>query len=341
MAAQMELAELKKAVEELGHKMDKQMIMVQGLVGLFTSTAQQSDMGLLKEPSQAYHPPTVGIKLCSGDMFKDLAEFHEARTYPKEDVGSLFTTIAEGEDTLRDDFYPEGKRMHPIDEDMCCNCKANKGPALNSQLTRRNSPRAFSCFTAPLVSVYEKLLEAGSIKPLNPTPLPKNPPANFKYNLYCTYHQTPGHSTNACFRLRHAIQDLMTVASSQPHLHQKSILFPNAFLSSTLARKLLFPEEHCARSDKLEEFNDAWSHQVTSRVDPEIKKSQNPSYRVPKVEAQKALGLSLCTKTTTVAFCQAQMRKCTKRPGVRYSQPKYFGSFVIKAVVSGAAAKDR
>ncbi|KAI8559366.1 hypothetical protein RHMOL_Rhmol04G0167700 [Rhododendron molle] len=208
MAAQMELAELKKAVEELGHKMDKQMIMVQGLVGLFTSTAQQSDMGLVKEPSQAYHPPMVGIKLCSGDMFKDLAEFHEARTYPNEDVGSLFTTIAEGEDTLRDDFYPESKRMHHIDEDMCCNCKANRGPALNSQSSRRNQPRTFTCFTAPLASVYEKLLDAGSIKPLNPTSLPKNPPANFKYNLYCTNHQTPGHSTNACFRLRHAIQDL-------------------------------------------------------------------------------------------------------------------------------------
>ncbi|KAI8559668.1 hypothetical protein RHMOL_Rhmol04G0191400 [Rhododendron molle] len=56
MAAQMELAELKKAAAELGHKMDKQKVMVQGLIGLFTSTAPQPDMGLLKEPSQAYYP---------------------------------------------------------------------------------------------------------------------------------------------------------------------------------------------------------------------------------------------------------------------------------------------
>ncbi|KAI8535032.1 hypothetical protein RHMOL_Rhmol10G0143500 [Rhododendron molle] len=209
MAAQMELVKLRKAVEELGHKMDKQMIMVQGLVGLVTSTAPQPDMGLVKEPSQACHTPAFGIKLCSKDMFKDLAEFHEARTYPKEDAGSLLTTIAEGEDMFGDDFKPKGKRMHPVDEAMWCNCEANEGPALNSQFTRRNSPRTFSCFTAPLASVYEKLIDAGSIKPLNPTPLPKNPPTNFKYNLYCTYHQTPGHSTNACFRLRHAIQDLI------------------------------------------------------------------------------------------------------------------------------------
>ncbi|KAI8555209.1 hypothetical protein RHMOL_Rhmol05G0157100 [Rhododendron molle] len=136
MAVQMELGELRKAVEELGHKMDKQMIMVQGLFGLVTSTALQPDMGLVKEPFQAYHLPTVGIKLCSGDMFKDLAEFHEARTHSKEDTGSLFKTIAKGEDMFSDEFSSKGKTMQPVDEDMCCNCKANRGPALNSQSGR-------------------------------------------------------------------------------------------------------------------------------------------------------------------------------------------------------------
>ncbi|KAI8571848.1 hypothetical protein RHMOL_Rhmol01G0151800 [Rhododendron molle] len=208
MAAQMDLAGLRKAVEKLGHKMDKQMIMVQGLFDLVTSTAPQLDMGLVKGPSQVYHPLTVGVKLCSGDMFKDLAELHEVRTHSKEDVDSLFTTIAKGEDMLSDEFSPKGKTMQPVDEDMCCNCKA-RGPALNSQSGRQNQPRTFSCFAAPLASVYEKLLDAGSIKPLNPTSLPKNPSANFKYNLYCTYHQMPGHSTNACFRLRHTVQDLI------------------------------------------------------------------------------------------------------------------------------------
>ncbi|KAI8550600.1 hypothetical protein RHMOL_Rhmol06G0119900 [Rhododendron molle] len=209
MAAQMELAEVKKAVEELGHKMDKQMIMVQGLVGHFTFTTLQTDMGQVKEPSQVSHASAVGIKLCPKDMFKDLAEFHEARTYPKEAARSLFTTMAEGEDMLSDGFSPEGKRMHPVDEAMCCNCKANRGLNLNSQSGHRNQPRTFSCFDAPLASINERLLDAGSIKPLNPTSLPKKPSANFKYNLYCTYHQMPGHSTNACFGLRHAIQDLI------------------------------------------------------------------------------------------------------------------------------------
>ncbi|KAI8563751.1 hypothetical protein RHMOL_Rhmol03G0133300 [Rhododendron molle] len=99
-------------------------------------------------------------------MFKDLVEFHEARSHLKEDVDSLLKAIAKREDMLSDEFSPKGKTMHPVDEDMCCNCKANKGPALNSQSDRRNQSRTFSCFAAPLASVYEKLINAGSIKPL-------------------------------------------------------------------------------------------------------------------------------------------------------------------------------
>ncbi|KAI8542778.1 hypothetical protein RHMOL_Rhmol08G0166300 [Rhododendron molle] len=54
-------------------------------------------------------------------------------------------------------------------------------------------------------SVLEKLIKSGHLKPLDPTPLPKNPSPNFKPNLYCAYHQGVGHHTDSCFRLRHAI----------------------------------------------------------------------------------------------------------------------------------------
>ncbi|KAI8550527.1 hypothetical protein RHMOL_Rhmol06G0113900 [Rhododendron molle] len=73
----------------------------------------------------------------------------------------------------------------------------------------RGQPHSFSAFEAPLSSVMEKLVKSGHLKPLDPTPLPKNHPANFKANLYYAYHQGVGHLTDSYFRLRHAIQDLI------------------------------------------------------------------------------------------------------------------------------------
>ncbi|KAI8555289.1 hypothetical protein RHMOL_Rhmol05G0163100 [Rhododendron molle] len=55
----------------------------------------------------------------------------------------------------------------------------------------------------------EKLIKSGHPKPLDPTPLPKNPSASFKPNLYCAYHQGTSHLTNSCYRLHHTIQDLI------------------------------------------------------------------------------------------------------------------------------------
>ncbi|KAI8547481.1 hypothetical protein RHMOL_Rhmol07G0199300 [Rhododendron molle] len=39
----------------------------------------------------------------------------------------------------------------------------------------RGQPRSFSAIEAPLSSVLEKLVKSGHLKPLDPTPLPKNP----------------------------------------------------------------------------------------------------------------------------------------------------------------------
>ncbi|KAI8568524.1 hypothetical protein RHMOL_Rhmol02G0207400 [Rhododendron molle] len=186
-------------------------------------------MGLVKESSQGHHTHLVRINMCSKDMFKDLAEFHKARTYPKEDAGSLFKGNAKGEDMLSDEINPKGKRVHPVDGAMLCSCKTNKGSTLNPQFSRRTQPRTFSCFFAPLASIYEKPLNASSIKPLNSIPLPKNPPANFKTKLYCTYHQMPGHSTNACYHLRHAIQDLIDNDIISAPLPSKANAVSNSF----------------------------------------------------------------------------------------------------------------
>ncbi|KAI8537834.1 hypothetical protein RHMOL_Rhmol09G0054800 [Rhododendron molle] len=61
-------------------------------------------------------------------------------------------------------------------------------------------------------------------------PLPKNPPASFKPNLYCAYHQGAGHLTDSCFRLRHAIQDLIDDGTLQapPPPSQKPYILSNS-----------------------------------------------------------------------------------------------------------------
>ncbi|KAI8538442.1 hypothetical protein RHMOL_Rhmol09G0103900 [Rhododendron molle] len=119
MTGQTELVELKKAIEEMSQKMDKQMTLVQGLVDLFISTMSNPDLGLnaddarIKETPQIYHPPTVRIKPCSkvklSDMFKDLVEFHDAKTHSNENVGSFPDTSAERQDVHIDEINPKSK----------------------------------------------------------------------------------------------------------------------------------------------------------------------------------------------------------------------------------------
>ncbi|KAI8560180.1 hypothetical protein RHMOL_Rhmol04G0236200 [Rhododendron molle] len=237
MIGQTELVELKPAIEEMSQKMDKQMTLLQTMINLFTSAMSNPNLGLnvdyawIKEPSQIYHPHAVGIKPCSkvklSDMFKDLVKFHDAKTHSKEDVGSLFETSAERQDTHIDEINPKSKRV-------LCSCEASKafvrGPpstTMNPQPSCKTQPRIFSRFPIPLSSVYEKLLEANLIEPLPPTPPPRKPPASHNPNAYCAFHQYTGHSTNNCFRLRHKVQDLIDNGTISPPLsNANSIINP-------------------------------------------------------------------------------------------------------------------
>ncbi|RVW67268.1 hypothetical protein CK203_064332 [Vitis vinifera] len=47
------------------------------------------------------------------------------------------------------------------------------------------------------------------IDPLASRPLPQPIPPRFRMDLHCSYHQGPGHDTDHCTALRHAIQDLI------------------------------------------------------------------------------------------------------------------------------------
>ncbi|RVW90548.1 hypothetical protein CK203_031049 [Vitis vinifera] len=69
--------------------------------------------------------------------------------------------------------------------------------------------RQFSQIGMPLSQALRKLTEAGLLTALTPRPLPQPIPAQFRMDLHCAYHQGPGHETDRCTALRHAIQDLI------------------------------------------------------------------------------------------------------------------------------------
>ena len=60
-----------------------------------------------------------------------------------------------------------------------------------------------------LGEALEKLQAKGVLKPLDPKPIPHPVPRRYNLNAHCRYHQGKGHTTNGCYNLRHAIQDLI------------------------------------------------------------------------------------------------------------------------------------
>ena len=69
--------------------------------------------------------------------------------------------------------------------------------------------REFHELCMPMSQVYDKLKAKGLLKPLDARPIPNPLPSRFNVNKICAYHQGPGHETDCCFALRHAIQDLI------------------------------------------------------------------------------------------------------------------------------------
>ncbi|RVW19255.1 Retrovirus-related Pol polyprotein from transposon 17.6 [Vitis vinifera] len=58
-------------------------------------------------------------------------------------------------------------------------------------------------------SSFSEAPEGGLLIPLASRPLPQPIPPRFRMDLHCSYHQGPGHDTDHCTALRHAIQDLI------------------------------------------------------------------------------------------------------------------------------------
>ena len=69
--------------------------------------------------------------------------------------------------------------------------------------------RHFSQLGMSLGQAFRKLVDAGLLTPLAPQPSPQFISPQLRVDLNCLYHQVPGHDTDRCTALRHAIKDLI------------------------------------------------------------------------------------------------------------------------------------
>ena len=69
--------------------------------------------------------------------------------------------------------------------------------------------RKYLNFSLPLSNVFQRLQQKGLLKPVEPRPLPNSLPPHINLNLYCPYHQMPGHNTDDCYILKDHIQGLI------------------------------------------------------------------------------------------------------------------------------------
>ena len=52
-------------------------------------------------------------------------------------------------------------------------------------------------------------MQQGKLQPIGPTPDPEKKTKYWNENAYCEYHRGKGHDTEKCYRLKHAIQDMI------------------------------------------------------------------------------------------------------------------------------------
>jgi hypothetical protein len=91
--------------------------------------------------------------------------------------------------------------------------KRTSGPQTSVKSTGKfqgqGGSRQFTNLGMSLSRMMEKLIKKGLLQRLEPRPLPDPVPGYFDLQCYCDFHQSKGHHTNGCKRLRHEIQDLI------------------------------------------------------------------------------------------------------------------------------------
>ncbi|RVW76932.1 hypothetical protein CK203_051537 [Vitis vinifera] len=125
---------------------------------------------------------------------------------------------------LRDPGFLHGYRTAML----CCSVHCETRSALSPTQSSADfcslcfeAQRQFSQIGMPLSQALRKLTEAGLLTTLTPRPPPQPIPPQFRMDLHCAYHQGPGHETDRCTALRHAVQDL--IDQGLVHLGQPSV----------------------------------------------------------------------------------------------------------------------
>ncbi|XP_042508681.1 uncharacterized protein LOC122084475 [Macadamia integrifolia] len=95
-------------------------------------------------------------------------------------------------------------------------------------LEQRTAPpnrpkRQFANLGASLSSVFSRLAKAGLISTIQPRPIPEPKPRWYNPDLFCHYHCQEGHTTDNCFNLKHAIQDLYDAKKFELRPKQPSV----------------------------------------------------------------------------------------------------------------------
>ena len=73
----------------------------------------------------------------------------------------------------------------------------------------RSTHRKYAKFNQPLSKIFKKLQQKNLLQPREPKPLPNPLPPQINQNLFCHFHQLPGHTTDNCKTLKNVIQDLI------------------------------------------------------------------------------------------------------------------------------------
>ncbi|RVW82796.1 hypothetical protein CK203_051207 [Vitis vinifera] len=105
--------------------------------------------------------------------------------------------------------------LHPLTACFCCtrrreaSCPIYSTPSSTDHYLCAEATTSVCSVGYAFESSFSEAQEGGLLIPLASRPLPQPIPPRFRMDLHCSYHQGPGHDTDHCTALRHAIQDLI------------------------------------------------------------------------------------------------------------------------------------
>ncbi|RVW40008.1 hypothetical protein CK203_088932, partial [Vitis vinifera] len=105
--------------------------------------------------------------------------------------------------------------LHPLTACFCCtrrreaSCPIYSTPSSTDHYLCAEATTSVCSVGYAFESSFSEAHRGWIMIPLASRPLPQPIPPRFRMDLHCSYHQGPGHDTDHCTALRHAIQDLI------------------------------------------------------------------------------------------------------------------------------------